>query len=399
MSGNITVKRFIPVSVYDIVGMESWLSDMAAKGLFLKGFGRFFAHFEKGEPQKLIYRLEPADKAAKIPNDEILEYYKASGWNYISHINEAFFIYMSTDGEVEEIHTDPVVQSYTYEALNRKLKGTTILVTILTLIVIGMILSIYLINEQPFLYMIQGEFVNQLVLLILELFVIICSIRDARAINKLLKQLKSGVPIAHKKNYKKSKVLRISGYSLLVLASILIIILPILQIIKGWDKNIEDNTKPLPTISLDVLEENEGFRYYNEISYSGRNYDNDVQYDWSPLSPVQYKINQKGIVEDMMWEDNSGEYKPSLTTEYYKLSFSILAKPLMEDLITRYRVPYDNLIVEELSFKGFDRAVLVTKGVRQQLYACKGNEVIYLRYYGYGALKSKLDEIAGILNK
>lgn len=399
MSENRTVKRFIPVSIYDIEGMESWLSDMAAEGLLLKGFGRFFAHFEKGEVQKVIYRVEPACKACEMPNDEILEYYKDSGWNYISHINKTFFIYRSTYDEMKEIHTDPVVQSYTYEALNRKLKSTTILVTILSLLVIGMILSIYLINEQPVLYMIQGEFINQLIVLILELFTIICSIRDARAVNKLLKQLKSGVPITHKRNYKKNKVLTISGYSLLVLASILIIILPILQIVKSWDKNIEDVTRPLPTISLDALEKNEGFRYHNEISYNGRNYDNDVIYDWSPLSPVQYKINQKGIIEDMMWEDNSGVYKPSLTTEYYKLSFSILAKPLMEDLIKRYIDPYDNMTMEELSVKGFDRAVLATKGESQQLFACKGNEVIYLKYYGYGVLKSKQDEIAGILNK
>ncbi len=399
MSENRTVKRFIPVSVYDIEGMESWLSDMAEGGLLLKGFGRFFAHFEKGEVQKVIYRVEPAYKADEMPNDEVLEYYKDSGWNYISHINKTLFIYMSTYDEMKEIHTDPVVQSYTYEALNRKLKSTTILVTILSLLVIGMILSIYLINKQPVLYMIQGEFINQLIILILELFTIIYSIRDARAVNKLLKQLKSGVPITHKRNYKKSKILTLSGYSLLVLASILIIILPILQIIKSWDKNIEDVTKPIPTIKLDTLEEDGGFRYLNEISYSGRNYDNDVSYDWSPLSPVQYKINQKGIIENMMWEDNSGDYKPSLTTEYYKLSLSILAKPLMEDLITRYIVPYSNMTMEELSVKGFDRAVLATEGVNQQLFACKGNEVIYLKYYGYGVLKSKLNEIASILNK
>jgi hypothetical protein len=52
-------RKLIPVSTYDIAGMESWLSDMAEKGLFLCDFGNLFAKFTKGAPKSVRYRLEP----------------------------------------------------------------------------------------------------------------------------------------------------------------------------------------------------------------------------------------------------------------------------------------------------------------------------------------------------
>lgn len=246
--------------------------------------------------------------------------------------------------------------------------------------------------------MLEGQLANHFIFLLLEGFLIIRSITDVRSINRLLKQLKAGVPIVHKKNYKKGRVLRISGYSLLLLAAVINIVLPFVQIGKGWNKNIEEVTVQLPVIRLEDLEEVENFKYYSEISYSGKNYDNHVFYNWNLVAPVQYKITQNGIVEDMKWLDNSGVYKPTLVTEYYQLSIPILAEPLMEDLISRYIDPYENMKMEKLTAEYFDRGVLFTRDERQYIFARQGNEVIYLRYYGYGSLKSKISEIAAILN-
>ncbi|MDF2675440.1 MAG: hypothetical protein K0R09_3712 [Clostridiales bacterium] len=398
MGTNKTVKKFISVNIYDIAGMESWLCDMAAEGLYLKSFGRMFAHFEEGEEKKVRYRLEPVGKGNEMPSEEILEYFQRSGWNYVTQINRLFYIYMAKDDEAEEIHTDPVAQSYTFDILNRKLKNSAILITVLVLFIIVINLGKYMIFKQPMLNMAEGNLVNDLFLIILEGFVMIQNIENVRGINRLFKQLKSGVPIVHKRNYKKGKAIKISVYSLLVLAGVMTIILPFMQIAKSWDKNIEEISVELPTIGLADLEEKENFKYYNEISYSGRDYDNHVFYDWSPIAYIQYEISQRGIVENMMWEDNSGEYKPSLTTRYYQLSLSIFAEPLMEDLISRYIYPYDYMTLEELSLGYFDRAVLATKGEIQYFFAYKENKVICLRYHGYGVLKTKLDEIASMLN-
>ena len=61
MAGN-TVRKIAPFIDTDIFAAESWLSDMAAKGLFFKE-GAFWWNlvFEKGEPAKRRYRLVPAE--------------------------------------------------------------------------------------------------------------------------------------------------------------------------------------------------------------------------------------------------------------------------------------------------------------------------------------------------
>lgn len=398
MGTHKTIKKFIPVNLYDVPGMESWLCDMAEKGLYLKKFGKAFAYFEKEEPQHIRYRLEPVGKGDIVPSDEVLEYFQLSGWDYVTNINRLFYIYMAKDNGVEEIHTDPVAQSYTFEILNHKLRNSTIVATAASLLAIGMILSIYLLNKQPVFLMVESQFVNHCIFFLLEVFIIIRGINDARNINKLLKQLKAGVPIIHKRNYKKGRILGISGYSLLLLAAVIIILLPFVQIRKGWNENLEEVRVQLPVIRLEDLEEAEGFKYYSEITYNGKSYDNHVFYDWNPVAPVKYRITQSGIVENMKWADNSGVYKPSLTIEYYKLSIPILAEPLMEDLIDRYIDPYENMTMEELHADGIGRGMLFTRNEMQCLFACQDNDVIYLRYHGYGSLKAKINEIAEILN-
>ena len=78
-----TVKRcLIPCAMWDMERLESWLEDMAAKGLILEKDGFFlgFLSFIKAEPQNLAYRLEAADTKGGIfadgngePADEVID--------------------------------------------------------------------------------------------------------------------------------------------------------------------------------------------------------------------------------------------------------------------------------------------------------------------------------------
>lgn len=51
-------RRLIPVNLLDIPAVETWLADLAEKGLFLVSSGNYFAKFETAEPTKVTYRLE-----------------------------------------------------------------------------------------------------------------------------------------------------------------------------------------------------------------------------------------------------------------------------------------------------------------------------------------------------
>ena len=52
------IRKFTPVSPYDIQGLESWLEDLSLRGLFLVKFGTTFSIFAQGVPKRTRYRVE-----------------------------------------------------------------------------------------------------------------------------------------------------------------------------------------------------------------------------------------------------------------------------------------------------------------------------------------------------
>ena len=65
-------RKMIPVDVYDIPAMQSYLSDMAAEGLFLRKIATC-GHFEEGEPRRVLYRMEPLMREEEKPREDQLD--------------------------------------------------------------------------------------------------------------------------------------------------------------------------------------------------------------------------------------------------------------------------------------------------------------------------------------
>jgi len=160
------VKRLALDDSFAIGRNESWLSDMAQKGLHLSKYGRLFVYFEKGVPQDTKYRI---DILHQQPSPEQLEVYRDCGWDLVA--KNGFFYTFCADGKANttELHTDPVEQSYTMEKLNKHLKMNLVIVSIAMMLFLGMILSIYVFNDEPFWYMINGQFVQQILLVLVAL--------------------------------------------------------------------------------------------------------------------------------------------------------------------------------------------------------------------------------------
>ena len=51
-----TVYRLVPCPCYEVEACESWLTDMAAEGLFVEKLGRTLARFRRGTPCAVRYR-------------------------------------------------------------------------------------------------------------------------------------------------------------------------------------------------------------------------------------------------------------------------------------------------------------------------------------------------------
>ena len=126
--------RIAPMHFTDVGSMESWLQDMAAKGLVLGQEGIFsgLCAFEKTTPKNYRYRLIANtfpygwtggrfNRYAPIPDEKTLEFYREFGWEYVA-TRKDFNIYVAKDPSAPEMDTDPQVQATAiHAAAKRKL--------------------------------------------------------------------------------------------------------------------------------------------------------------------------------------------------------------------------------------------------------------------------------------
>ena len=123
--GNKLVRKAIPYQLYDMAGLQQWFEEMSAKGFLLDSFGIRTGIFRVGEPAPGVrYRLEP-----QTYWDQSLDYdknkaYAEMGWEYVDFIGHYYYIYRAEDPETEELHTDPMTQSYVFDRyLKRHLRA------------------------------------------------------------------------------------------------------------------------------------------------------------------------------------------------------------------------------------------------------------------------------------
>ncbi|MDH8679306.1 DUF2812 domain-containing protein [Fusibacter bizertensis] len=379
------IKKLLPVNIYDIAEVESYFSMMAEKGLFIKKVG-FFAHFQKDSPQKTVYRLEPVTKTQRAPSDEMIAYYEEEGWIYVCTISHAFRVFRSIIENPKELHTDPITQSYTFELLNKKLKFAYLASIIAAIWIIGMILFSIVLTPNPVLYAVKYGQTSFMVMICLAMFYSLSQIISSRnKINKLTKQLQSGVSLRHKRHYH-TNYIPYAFNGLIMLFSLVTIFSSIYGMAADWDQNLMDYSGQVPAIRLTSIETSDKFEIEHSIAErSGKDFGGFISYSWSGIGTEIYEVSERGSVKDKKWNDDSGIYSPSISTEFYEIKFKFLSSRLMEDLIDdelefyRYR-PYE---YHEILETDFDQAVIIKSEESQMFFGRIGGKVIYVRYYGY----------------
>jgi len=147
MSENIRhAYRTCPCPSYDIEGIQTWLEDMAARGLILEADGAFLGvfTFQRSTPQKLIYRLIPVkvpqgifSSTAEDPDPEEQDFSQACGWEYLVRYGQ-FYIYRATDPNARPLHTDAAVHDLALGALKKQQRSIFISELIWLLIWFGL---------------------------------------------------------------------------------------------------------------------------------------------------------------------------------------------------------------------------------------------------------------------
>ena len=198
--------RIPPCPAYDIPGMESWLEDLAAKGLHLSkdGFFGLLTSFEEGPPKKERFRLEPTDRKGGLfseeydPEDEQVQLLHQMGWTYRARRGQ-FHIWSCDDPSAPELNTDPQVQAVTMSALTQFLrkKVTNALFTTLLYLILyfgDILISSTLLMGTPLVLLFAG----------LMLWDLGCSLKALIVLVRWRNQLRRGQPLPHRSDYRRS---------------------------------------------------------------------------------------------------------------------------------------------------------------------------------------------------
>jgi hypothetical protein len=198
--------RIPPCPAYDIPAMESWLEDMAAKGLHLTKDGFFgpTVSFEEGPPKRERFRLEPTDTEGGLfskeyePEDEAVQLHHQMGWTWRAR-REQFHIYSSDDPNAPELNTDPQVQAMTMAALTKFLRKKITNALVLTLFYMILyfgdaLISLTLMLGTPLILMFTG----------LMLWDLASILKGLWTLTRWRNQLRRGEPLPHRSDYRRS---------------------------------------------------------------------------------------------------------------------------------------------------------------------------------------------------
>jgi len=135
------VHRLCPCDPSDVEGIQSWLEDMAAKGLFLIEDGVFCGvfSFERKSPREVTYRLDVAQKrkprfldSGDELTDEELELYNSMGWEYLLRYGD-FRVYRCEDRDALELNTESKTHALTIGLLKQKHRSSFIYAVLMAL--------------------------------------------------------------------------------------------------------------------------------------------------------------------------------------------------------------------------------------------------------------------------
>lgn len=320
--------RIPPCPAYDIPGMESWLEDMAAKGLHLAPDGFFGAlvTFEEGPPQKEKFRLEPtATKKGLLsdeygPDDDAVQLHRQMGWVYRAR-RDQFHIYASTDPNAPELHTDPQVQAITMAALTKylwkSLRGTLLLAALYALLYFGDTIitgAIYL-----------GTWRVALLAGLL-MWNLGRRVRALVVLSRCRRQLQRGEPLPHRSSNRRRNLRYLAfgaarGVLWVVLAVSLIAYLPPLMTGEPY-VSLADQTFPFPT--LEDLHRGADVERMNGILKS-------QAYSWSdPLAPESYDFSEYAEIRQ-----NGTAFDCYLTVTYHRTRWEWTARLLTAELVSQ----------------------------------------------------------------
>jgi len=400
------------ISMYSIGAYESWLSDLAAQGLFLKKFGFMSCIFEKAEPAIIEYRIDISKE--RLSKDRIVMYGEC-GWKYIATNKWAHIFCAAAGTQTTEIHTDAREQGFTLVELNRMMSIILPIMVILVSFEVVLWGYMLLIGGTPFLNMISnGDSMMIMIFAMLLMFVVF--LKQFIDIRALKKSLFSGKAINHHASWKKHKYYN----NVVMLTSLSIIFVSLIsqginasQIIRAVTDTarvtMTTQTK-LSCLRLSDLENlddavaGKEFPVTNEAADEIGTVDDipgdtlvwigSVTAESSMMAMTQIEARESAMTRDESFESG-------LDTKYYKLTFAGMADGTLHDLMKKDLYFYTEEMMQDVNitktdFDGLDIVYTAKADDFLYIFASKGNVVVSMQYYG---TKSEPELVAALAEK
>ena len=320
--------RIPPCPAWDIPAMESWLEEMAAKGLHLAqdGFWGIFTTFEEGAPKHVRFRLEPTVRKGGLfseeydPEDEAVQMLRQMGWKYRARRGQ-FHIYSSDNPQAPELNTDPQVQALAMEALTKylwkSLRSTLILTLFYALLYFGDALFSLAIGLETWrVGLLVGLLLWDLGLRVAELV----------TVHRYRRQLQRGILLPHQSS--RSRVLNLVSGAVRMALWVVVIFSLIARLLSVMTESnyisLDDYAAPLPFATLEELYPDAEVERVDGIL------ENKV-YAWSdPLAPENYDFTE--YAEITMDGKAIDCY---LTVQYHRTRWEWIARAVAKEFVSQ----------------------------------------------------------------
>lgn len=380
--------RLAPCPAYDIEGTESWLEDMAEKGLVLSGDGFFagVACFWKTEPRQLRYRLEAAPEGTGLwsgngglPAEEAVEINEAYGWKYVANRGQ-FHIYCTDDPSAREMHTDPDVQALALNIANKRARANMI-----TALIYFMIFPLIHLRGGVLLtavHMGSGLMLGGLLLVLIALGRTVARVLHLR---RLRKRLSAG-EAPHRKNWRRRALYH--RLSRPIFIGLTIIWLGFF--FQGWsNENLGGNIMPLeeftgqiPFATLADMVPAGEYRFNNYLDT------NTIKTDSDWLAPVMITLHENATIT----LDNGKQFEGGLIVDYYETVSPFIAGRLAREHVLRSKWNKRNSRLD-ITAPGLDYA-FAYKEIFPTIVLQQGSKVARITFYQLGDYSLSLDELA-----
>lgn len=392
-----TIRKLKPGEYWNIAEYESWLSDMARQGFYLKKAGLLFATFTKSEPRQMRYRI----KVAPYIKDH--DQFSFDGWEYVTSYGprrSQCHVFSSPAELNAREFVDSYGLSYDLKPMQRELTeqsvGTTVIISLMLIMYFFISVKIGMIT---FLSLLELGFELCCIMYIALLFEGAFFIKAACSVHRLRKKLSLGKPMNHSAGWKRKR----NAYAIFYICLLLILVLMISTVVfvfEGTEKTLPEEHSGMPIVRLADIEQNPDLVRKSEfLKGTSRDLYNYCRYEWSLLAPIQYESEEHGTVPNVQNKNGGGVYSPSVSSAVYKTTIPFMNKAIVSDLMKKYVDEFENSNVTKIQDPNFDELYIAKCDSGCQVYAVKGRGILYIEYRGNADETAVIEAAAETIGK